>query len=70
MRTKLLTSLAPTLLVGAIALGNAGCVKKMILNSTIASTRVGAGAATSRGRCGLPARWCLPGAGRGAHPQP
>jgi hypothetical protein len=49
MRTKLLTSLAPTLLISAIAFGNAGCVKRMILNSTIASTRIGAGAADTIG---------------------
>lgn len=45
MRIKLLTSL----LVGALAVGNAGCVKKMILNSTIASTRIGSGAADTIG---------------------
>lgn len=45
MRTKLLTAL----LVGTLAVGNAGCVKKMILNSTIASTRVGSGAADTIG---------------------
>lgn len=49
MRTKLLTSLAPMLLTGAVAFGNVGCVKKMILNSTIASTRIGAGAADTIG---------------------
>ena len=49
MRTKLLTSFAPMLLTGALALGNVGCVKKMILNSTIASTRIGAGAADTIG---------------------
>jgi hypothetical protein len=38
-----------TLLVGALAVGNAGCVKKMILNSTIASTRIGSGAADTIG---------------------
>lgn len=41
MRNKLLTAL----LVGALAVSNGGCVKKMILNSTIASTRIGSGAA-------------------------
>jgi len=41
--------LASTLLVGALALGSSGCVKKMILNSTIASTRIGAGAADTIG---------------------
>jgi hypothetical protein len=45
MRTKLLT----IALASALALGNAGCVKKMILNSTIASTRIGAGAADTIG---------------------
>lgn len=45
MRTKLLT----TLLVGAMALGNTGCIKKMILNGTIASTRIGAGASDTIG---------------------
>ena len=49
MRTKLLTSFAPMLLTGAVAFGNVGCVKKMILNSTIASTRIGAGAADTIG---------------------
>lgn len=49
MRTKLPTSLAPILLAGAFALANTGCVKKMILNSTIASTRIGAGAADTIG---------------------
>ena len=49
MRTKFLSSLAPILLVSAFALGNVGCVKKMILNSTIASTRIGAGAADTIG---------------------
>lgn len=49
MRTKLLTSFAPMLLTGALALGNVGCVKKMILNSTIASTRIGSGAADTIG---------------------
>jgi len=45
MRTKLLT----TLLVGALALGNTGCIKKIILNGTIASTRIGAGASDTIG---------------------
>ena len=45
MRTKLLT----TVLVGVLALGNAGCVKKMILNSQIGATRVGSGAADTIG---------------------
>jgi hypothetical protein len=49
MRTKLLTSLAPVFLTGALALGNVGCVKRMILNSTIASTRIGAGASDTIG---------------------
>jgi hypothetical protein len=40
---------APVLLAGALAFGNVGCVKKMILNSTIASTRIGAGAADTIG---------------------
>lgn len=45
MRTKVLS----TLLVGALALGNGGCVKKMILNGQIASTRIGSGAADTIG---------------------
>jgi|GEM_PF-427554 len=45
MRTKVLQAL----LVGALALGNTGCIKKMILNSTIASTRVGSGASDTIG---------------------
>jgi hypothetical protein len=51
MRTKLHTSSAPILLAlaGALALGNVGCVKRMILNSTIASTRIGAGASDTIG---------------------
>ena len=49
MRTKLLTSFAPMLLTGALALGNVGCVKKMILNGQIASTRIGSGAADTIG---------------------
>ena len=43
------TKLASTFLVGALALGSTGCVKRMILNSTIASTRIGAGAADTIG---------------------
>jgi hypothetical protein len=49
MQTSRLFKLAPTLLAGALALGNAGCIKKMILNSTIASTRIGSGAADTIG---------------------
>jgi hypothetical protein len=45
MQTKLVTAL----LVGALAVSNGGCIKKMILNSTIASTRIGAGAADTIG---------------------
>jgi hypothetical protein len=45
MRTKLLM----TLLVGALALGNTGCIKKMLLNGQIASTRIGSGAADTIG---------------------
>ncbi|MBX3187533.1 MAG: hypothetical protein KF819_10985 [Labilithrix sp.] len=45
MRNKLLM----TLLVSALALGNSGCLKKMILNGTIASTRIGSGAADTIG---------------------
>lgn len=40
MRTKLLLGL-----VCALSLGNVGCLKKMLLNGQIASTRVGSGAA-------------------------
>ncbi|GAC1543784.1 MAG: hypothetical protein NVS3B10_07980 [Polyangiales bacterium] len=49
MAPKLPTSLASILVASTLALGNAGCVKKMILNSTIASTRIGAGAADTIG---------------------
>jgi len=45
MRTKLLTSLV----VGALALGNAGCIKSILLNGQIASTRIGSGAADTIG---------------------
>jgi hypothetical protein len=45
MRTKLLT----TLMVGALALGNSGCIKSMLLNGQIASTRIGSGAADTIG---------------------
>ncbi len=45
MRTKLLT----TLLVSAVALGNSGCLSKIMLNKTIASTRIGSGAADTIG---------------------
>jgi hypothetical protein len=45
MRTKL----ASTFLVGVLALGSTGCIKKILLNEQIASTRVGAGAADTIG---------------------
>lgn len=45
VRAKLLSSV----LVGALALGTTGCIKRMILNSTIASTRIGSGAADTIG---------------------
>ncbi len=41
--------LASAFFVAILAAANGGCVKSMILNSTIASTRVGAGAADSIG---------------------
>lgn len=45
MRNRLLTGV----LAAALALGNAGCVKKMLLNGQIASTRIGAGASDTIG---------------------
>lgn len=45
MRTRLLT----TVLAASLALGSTGCLKKMILNGQIKSTRVGAGAADTLG---------------------
>jgi hypothetical protein len=48
MRTKLLTTVLHLTLAG-LALGNTGCIKKMILDSTIASTRIGSGAADTIG---------------------
>ncbi len=45
MNGKLVT----TLLVGALALGSSGCIKKILLNGQIASTRIGAGAADTIG---------------------
>jgi hypothetical protein len=45
MRAKLLT----TLVVAALAVPSGGCVKRMILDSTIASTRIGAGAVDTLG---------------------
>ena len=44
-----LAPFAPLALVGVLAFGTTGCVKKMILDSTIASTRIGAGAADTIG---------------------
>lgn len=44
-----LARLGTFLLAGAFALGNAGCIKKMLLNGQIASTRIGAGAADTIG---------------------
>ncbi len=41
--------LATTLLVGAVAFGSTGCIKKTLLNGQIASTRIGAGAADTIG---------------------
>ncbi len=45
MRSKVLT----TVLVAALGLGSTGCIKKMILNSQIAATRVGSGASDTIG---------------------
>lgn len=45
MRNKLVTGL----LVATLSVGSAGCIKKMILNGQIASTRVGSGAADTIG---------------------
>ena len=45
IRTKLVT----TLLVSALALGSTGCIKKILLNGQIASTRIGSGAADTIG---------------------
>ena len=45
MRNTVLT----TLLAGALALGSTGCVKKMLLNGQIHSTRIGSGAADTIG---------------------
>src|SRR5687767_12641702 len=45
MKQKLLTSL----LMGALVIGSTGCVKKMLLNGQIHSTRVGSGAADTIG---------------------
>lgn len=40
---------AATLLSAVLALGSTGCIKKMILNSTIKSTRIGSGASDTIG---------------------
>ena len=43
-------SLVPaTLFAAALALGSTGCIKKMLLNGQIHSTRIGAGASDTIG---------------------
>ncbi|MDB4944565.1 MAG: hypothetical protein JWP97_4099 [Labilithrix sp.] len=49
MLRTMLASTFSSLLLGALALGSSGCIKKIMLNQTIASTRVGAGAAETIG---------------------
>jgi hypothetical protein len=49
MRTKLLSTLCIHVIAGALALGSTGCIKTLILNGTIAQTRIGAGAADTIG---------------------
>lgn len=48
-KTPLLHSLWPTILASALALGTTGCIKKILLNGQIASTRIGSSAADTIG---------------------